>query len=216
MALNELMSFAPTMAQPAGLADILQQQATQPLMQQFPPVEAPKPGAFQKGGRGWEILGLIGDALQTTGGGQATYAPMVAHERELETEGRQRLAELIARQQQRQQEREQALADRKALIDYGNANPAPDSFQKAIMGAKIDPNSERYRQLYEKRAEMLTNPVQLVSDGMGGTVAVRPNEAGGLQPGHTEDGYTFMGGDPGDPSNWKQGGGVGGDTGMFP
>lgn len=42
------------------------------------PMQAPKkPGAFGKGGDGWKILGIIGDALQTAGGGKATYAPMM-------------------------------------------------------------------------------------------------------------------------------------------
>lgn len=34
-----------------------------------------KPKAFGKGGKAWKILGIIGDALQTAGGGRATYAP---------------------------------------------------------------------------------------------------------------------------------------------
>lgn len=36
-----------------------------------------KPKAFGKGGKAWKILGIIGDALQTAGGGRATYMPAI-------------------------------------------------------------------------------------------------------------------------------------------
>lgn len=174
-----------------GLSDLLQQQAVQPLQQQLPQVTPPKPGTFDKGGNGWKILGLIGDALQVTGGGQATYAPAVAHERELETEGRQRLAELLMKQEQARLAREQALADQKTLIDYRAQNPGADMFTRTLQGAGMDLSSPDAKALYRKRAEMLTNPVQLVPDGMGGVTAIRPNSMGGGLPG----GY--------DPNEWE-------------
>jgi hypothetical protein len=34
-----------------------------------------KPKAWGKDGKAWKILGIIGDALQTAGGGRATYMP---------------------------------------------------------------------------------------------------------------------------------------------
>lgn len=40
-----------------------------------PQVNAPKPGAFSKGGNAWKIMGLIGDAMQTGTGGHGTYMP---------------------------------------------------------------------------------------------------------------------------------------------
>lgn len=36
---------------------------------------AEKPKAWGKGGRAWQIMGVIGDALQTAGGGEATFMP---------------------------------------------------------------------------------------------------------------------------------------------
>lgn len=210
-----------SMAMPVdGLSGILQQQTMQPLQQQIPQVTPPRQGAFDKGGDGWKIIGIIGDAMQGFSGREGSFANAMQQQTELETQGRQKLAEMLQQQQQRQAEREQALADQKALIDY-RAKNTPDTFGRALTGAGIDPNSEEARGLYRKRAEMLTNPVQLVPDGMGGYQAVRPNEAGGgapsgLQPGYTEDGYTFMGGDPGDPSNWTQGGAASNGGGMFP
>lgn len=201
MALTELMSYAPTMAamqQPQGLAGILQQQATQPLMQPIPQVQEPKPSAFAKGGKGWEIVGILGDALATAGGGQATYGPMMAEQRQLEEKGRQKLAELMAQIEQRKADRAAALEDRKTIIDYQRDNPAPDSFQKALMLAGIDPDSDEARNLARKRAEMLTNPVQLVPDGMGGYAAVRPNEAAsGLPQGYDPSEWELVPGDAG-------------------
>lgn len=182
-------------AQQGGLSGLLQQEAAQPLQQPIPQVQAPKPSAFAKGGKGWEILGIIGDALQTAGGGQATYAPFVGEQRELETQGRQRLAELLQEQQQRQADRQAALEGQKSLIDYRNANPGMDSFGRALSGAGIE--GDEAKSLYRKRAEMLTNPVQLVPDGMGGYQAVRPNESGGLPQGYDPSEWELIPGDAG-------------------
>lgn len=183
-------------AQQGGLSQMLQ--AEQPLQQQIPQVQPPKPSAFAKGGKGWEILGIIGDALQATGGGQPTYGPMMAEQRQEEERGRQRLAELLMQQQQRQADRDAALQDRMKIIDYQRENPAPDAFGRALMGAGIDPSSAEAQALYRKRAEMLTNPVQLVPDGMGGYQAVRPNEAaGGLPQGYDPNEWELVPGDAG-------------------
>jgi hypothetical protein len=42
-----------------------------------PMPEAIKPSAWGKGGRAWDIIGVIGDALATAGGGKATYMPQM-------------------------------------------------------------------------------------------------------------------------------------------
>ena len=115
-------------AQPTSLADLIGQGALQPsfapmTQENTPMPQMPKPKLFGEGGRGWQILGIIGDALQTAGGGQGTYMPYVAKQQELETEGRQRLAELLERQRQRQEER---AADREDWIfrrDHPGQNP---------------------------------------------------------------------------------------------
>lgn len=179
--------------QPGQLAGILYPQPQNNLTQPMPPAppEAKKPGAFGKGGDAWKIMGIIGDALQTAAGGQATYAPAIMSLQEQIAKENQFQQRLQAQAEQRRLEREQGLQDQKALIDYRNTNPTPDSFQKALLAAGIDPNSDEARNLARKRAEMLTNPVQLVPDGMGGYQAVRPNESGGGLP----QGY--------DPSEWE-------------
>lgn len=55
-----------------------------------------RPGFFQRGGLGSHLLGSLGDAISQHYGGQATYAPAMAQQREMEQraeEHRQRVAE---------------------------------------------------------------------------------------------------------------------------
>lgn len=68
------------------------------------PLPGVKPSTWGQGGKGWQIMGIIGDALQAAGGGRPTYMPFVQEQQQMETEGRQRLAE-------RQAIREEKLAD---------------------------------------------------------------------------------------------------------
>ena len=111
---------------PTGLASLLPMDT--PLQQNSAPEQlAPMPGvkgpgAFSTGGKGWEIMGIIGDALQAAGGGRPTYMPMVQEQRQLETEGRQRLAE-------RQAERQAIMQQWIAQQDYKRQNPDPSSME---------------------------------------------------------------------------------------
>lgn len=190
--------------QPGQLASLFQQQRPQFGLEPMPPTApdsgAPRPKLFGKGGVGWDILGVIGDSLLAANGQQGAYIPFITN-----------LQDQIAKEKQFQQrlqaQAEQARAEREA------ANAEYDR--------RFGMQREAQRDYYDYQREN-PKPV-LVPDGMGGAQWITPPayEGGaappqGLQPGHTEDGYTFMGGDPGDPSNWKQGGGAGGGTGMFP
>ena len=134
-------------AQPTSLADLIGQGALQPsfapmTQENTPMPQMPKPKLFGEGGRGWQILGIIGDALQTAGGGQGTYMPYVAKQQELETEGRQRLAELLERQRQRQEDRDAALQGQMQLHDYRTQNPGPTNAQKEYEWARTQPGME--------------------------------------------------------------------------
>ncbi|MCB4862354.1 hypothetical protein K7W03_22440 [Sphingobium sp. PNB] len=119
--LGSLMQSAPIYAQQPqqqspSLASYLQAPLTNEQLQpaQMPdpsagfvemtPVAGVKPSTWGQGGKGWQIMGIIGDALQTMGGGRPTYAPFIQEQQQLETQGRQRLAE-------RQAEREARLAE---------------------------------------------------------------------------------------------------------
>lgn len=105
---------------------------------------------------------------------------------------------------------------------YGQRNPkpqAPSEFERTLMGAGIDPRSQRGIELYGQRATTMALPQpQFVSDGMGGGRWVTPPASGiqgggdqnlaaagnGPQPGVIEDGYRFKGGNPADPNSWEQ------------
>ncbi len=56
-----------------------------------------------------------------------------------------------------------------------NPKPSDDAFTRALEAAGIKPGTPEYQQMARQRAQMLTQPVQLVPDGMGGMTAVRPN-----------------------------------------
>lgn len=65
-----------------------------------------KPALFGKDGKGWGILGVIGDGLQVAGGGKATFMEMMAKQREQEMEqqiAEQRYQRELADQRARQQ-----------------------------------------------------------------------------------------------------------------
>jgi hypothetical protein len=58
-------------------------------------LEAPKPGFFGKGGKGWGILGILGDAMAAYGGQRGVFTPYMMQQQENELEDkrwRERLA----------------------------------------------------------------------------------------------------------------------------
>ena len=64
-----------------------------------PVVNAPKPGAFSKGGNAWKIMGLIGDAMQVGAGGHASYMPAMLDLQQKVDEERKTQAHLAAQAQ---------------------------------------------------------------------------------------------------------------------
>lgn len=153
------------MPQSQGLASMLQQPLSNEQLQpaQMPdptagfvemaPLPGVKPSTWGQGGKGWQILGIIGDALQTAGGGQATYAPAVAQQQALETEGRQRLQQAQAAAQQKQQDRVAALQDFIARQRYQQENPGPSSIETDLAGwNRLTPEQQaQYAQMQDVR-----------------------------------------------------------------
>src|SRR3546814_13259533 len=72
-------------------------------------------------------MGIIGDALQAAGGGRPTYAPAMMERQQLETEGRQRLQELMAQRQTKEADRAADLQTWKIKQDYTRENPSAPS-----------------------------------------------------------------------------------------
>jgi len=99
--------------QQIGLAELMGQQIM-PGDQPGPQMQDPsikKPGAFSKDGNGWKILGVIGDALQTAGGGRATYAPMLQEQQLEEKRGQSLLQQIMAKAEQAKAQAQQERAD---------------------------------------------------------------------------------------------------------
>lgn len=141
---------------------------------------AKKGGLFGSGVKWQQIAGALGDALLAANGNQSMPYTMMQQQQ------RQQDRLLQRSQQQRQAE----LQDQMALYDYKRANPGPqnDSFTRALAAAGIMPGTPEYMAYAKKRAEMLTNPVQLVPDGFGGVQPVRPYGDDDTPPTHiTED-----------------------------
>ncbi|GLV28198.1 hypothetical protein TomTYG75_07210 [Sphingobium sp. TomTYG75] len=119
------LSQAPSLA--SYLQAPLTNEAIQPAQMPNPsagfvdmaPLPGVKPSTFGRGGKGWEIMGIIGDALQAAGGGRPTFMPAQMEQQQLETQGRQRLAE-------RQADRQAALQDWMYQQQYKATNPGPE------------------------------------------------------------------------------------------
>lgn len=159
--------YDPLPSNPAGSPSFLQAFSDMPDPDRIPPA---KPSAWGQGGKAWQILGVVGDALQTADGGRPTFLPQMldlqertaAEKRQLDAYNRKRADDWTDFQRER---------------DYEVAHPKPteDAFTRAMAEAGIQPGTPEYVALAKQRAQMLTQPVQLVPDGMGGVTAVRPN-----------------------------------------
>lgn len=139
---------------------------------------------FRQGGKGWQVLGVIGDALQVAGGGRATYADAQRWWQEQEAEREKTKAALQARMSQ------------------------PSNAARMAMEAGLQPGSADFQQFVRRYA--FQPKFMTVGNAMGGedTIAVDPSGLGGpatgLQPGHVEDGYVYIGGDPASPTSWRK------------
>lgn len=100
-------------------------QQTMQMVQQMPAQEA-KPGAWSKGGKAWQILGIIGDGLQVAGGGKGTFMPAFLDMQEQarkERETQQKLAAEAAAISGLDLTPQQQAAVRAGVANYGDFKP---------------------------------------------------------------------------------------------
>lgn len=86
----------PVMQAQGGIAPILQQPnfaAMSPMNANGTDPLAPKPGAFDKGGKGWVIAGIIADAIAGGFGGKGGFAPTYLATQQDEREQQRRVEE---------------------------------------------------------------------------------------------------------------------------
>lgn len=152
------------------------------------------------------ILGVIGDAMQVFGGGQATYMNGVREQQERAEQMRQRA--MMA-----QQERETGWQDWVKKKEYERANPDPVNNDTVNDLNWYKGLSEEDRKLYHQMKPV----VGYMADGT--PRIVNPMEVGQANrapaPGTVEDGHEFIGGNPADPKSWRKVGGQPGGNSPF-
>lgn len=191
------------------------QQDAPDLNQNMPQVIAPeaakKPGAFSQGGKAWQILGILGDGMQTWGGGHATYTPAML---DLQQQTAREKAQLDAYSRKREDD----WTDFQRQRDYEVAHPKPvnndTSNDYAFIAEKLGPDAAN-QYLRNQGDPMVTIPLpngQVYSGPRSGLAASLGAGASagrsGPQPGMIEDGHRFKGGDPANPANWEAVGGA--------
>jgi len=121
------------------------------------------------------IIGTLGDTLSQWGGGQGTFLPGLARQKQAAAEAAQY-----------QQRRTDEYTDWERKQQYESAHPktpADDTFTRALVAGGIDPGSPQAKALYLQRAQTLASPApNFVSDGAGGGRWVTPPSMGmGMQ-----------------------------------
>lgn len=122
--LNNVALQKPTMPDPsAGFVE----------MDKLPGVKPKAPGAFAKGGKGWDIMGIIGDAMLAASGRPGTYLP---YKHDLEERVRQEKVRLAEMQE-------------RARIDASK----PDYFTVGRNRVRYDPTTNQSQTVYEAPAD---------------------------------------------------------------
>lgn len=142
---------------------------------------------------------VLVDALSGAAGQEGPYAQMA-----MQKQHDERAAQAAAA------ERQASMQDWQSKYDYTQAHKVqePDNFTRTLSASGIDPASPQGVAMFKKRAEMLTNPVQLVPDGYGGVRPVHVNgEMGASGPATMDDWNTAtpQGGAGGNVSGGFQG-----------
>lgn len=126
------------------------------------------------------IAGIIGDALMAYGGMQPQFGPNLAHQQD----------------EERQQDYDREKFNAQLEAQRQKALEPPQFVQNLQAWMQLPDELKRQYINYQD----ITNPIAISTPQ--GTQRV-PRSMGGPTPGAVEDGYTFIGGDPADPKNWK-------------
>ena len=166
-------------------------------MGQMPDIQTPslptqKQGFFGQGGFGRYLAGALGDTLARNAGMGTPFLDSV-------------------QQQQKQQYEDQLYQRRSAeqwaqfvkQQQYRAQNPTPDSFERTLASAGIQPGTPQYVELMRKRALNQSDPPHMVVGENGGPMIVGGSYG---YPGATQqdDGYDEL------PPGYQIGGGEGG------
>lgn len=194
--------------------------------------QATRPGFFGKGGRGWGILGVIGDGLQVAGGGRATYQDHMQQQQEYAQRLQELQAERQARQQERMMPRAEQVGDSIGVLDPSTGQftptytaPPQQSEQERLIdawGREQDPERkamiERTIRGFQYTPEVMDARTQarmaIADHQFGNSLRLKqtPGASGGgsrgggmgkLKVGQVVRGHTYVGGDPNNRASWR-------------
>jgi hypothetical protein len=152
-------------------------------------LEAPKPGFFGKGGKGWGILGILGDAMAAYGGQRGVFTPYMMQQQENELEDNRWREKLAADIEAKRQDR------------LAKAMEPPSFVRDAQAFAGLTPQQ---REQVIRMRDALYPVVADIQDDEGRVIRKQIPRTATPMPGDVEDGHVFMGGDPADPNNWRR------------
>jgi hypothetical protein len=135
------------------------------------------------------ILGILGDALAAYGGQRGVFAPMMMQQQQDDRQDNRFQQQLAARIEM---ERQQALA---------KAQEPPSWLRDATIFNQLPP--EQRNQVLGYRDAMFP-VIADIAQPDGSVMRTKIPRGGAPEAGAVEDGYIFLGGDPGDPSNWRR------------
>lgn len=140
--------------------------SAQPAPAPAPPQLAqadPKPTTWGPQGKGWQWLGVLGDALQVAGGREATFLPAVQASQQ---NAQKQLNDLLAAKYKSDMDLQKEIAAAAAKRKIEAANPLPTSEQSNFNFYQgLDPQSRMAFDAFHPITSMGPNGVQVISHG---------------------------------------------------
>jgi len=192
--------------------------------------QAARPGFFGKGGKGWGILGVIGDGLQVAGGGRATYQDYMQQQQEYAQRLQELQAEREARRAERMMPRAEQVGNAIGMLDPATGQftptytaPPQQSEQERLIdawGREQDPERkamiERAIRGFQYTPEVMDARTQaqiaVADHRLGNSLTLKrtPGASSGggggmgkLKVGQVVSGHTYIGGDPNNRASWR-------------